>query len=100
MSDPFNHLGSIWDHSEPQEVPFCPNQFLGLDFFCRFLQQTGSNHSYFLFFSVLSWADVPNWPQLTNQLNSGNNHENDQTSRSDTISDNLIGKYPMFNPII
>ena len=43
MSDPLNHLGSIWYHSEPLEVPYFPNQFLGLDFFCRFLQQTGSS---------------------------------------------------------
>ena len=43
MSDPFNHLGSIWYHSEPLEVPHSPNQFLGWDFFCRFLQQTGSS---------------------------------------------------------
>ena len=42
MSDSFNHLGSIWYQSEPLEVPYCPNQFLGLDLFCRFLQQTGS----------------------------------------------------------
>ena len=33
MSDSFNHLGLIWYQSEPQEVPYCPNQFLGLDFF-------------------------------------------------------------------
>ena len=37
------HLGSIWYHSEPSDVPYSPNQFLGWDFFCRFLQQTGSN---------------------------------------------------------
>ena len=34
--------GSIWYHSEPSIVPYSPNQFLGWDFFCRFLQQTGS----------------------------------------------------------
>ena len=33
MSDSFNHLGSIWYQSEPLEVPYCPNQFLGLNFF-------------------------------------------------------------------
>ena len=60
---------------------------------------TFHNHIYFINISVLSWADVPNWPQMTNQLNSGNNLDNDQTSRSDTTRDNLIGKYPMFNPI-
>ena len=36
------HLGPIWYHSEHLEVPYSPNQFLGWDFFCRFLQQTGS----------------------------------------------------------
>ena len=29
-----DHLGSIWYHSEPSNVPYSPNQFLGLDF-CR-----------------------------------------------------------------
>jgi hypothetical protein len=33
MSDSFNHLGSIWYQFEPIEVHYCPNQFLGLDFF-------------------------------------------------------------------
>jgi hypothetical protein len=42
MSDPFNHLESIWYHSEPLKNPYSPNQFLGWDFLCRFLQQIGS----------------------------------------------------------
>ena len=29
----FNHLASIWYHSEPLEVPYSPNQFLGWHFF-------------------------------------------------------------------
>ena len=33
MSDPLNHLWSIWYRSEPLEVSFFPNQFLGWDFF-------------------------------------------------------------------
>ena len=43
MSEPLNHLKSIWYHSKPLEVPYSPNQFLGWDFFWHFLQQTGSN---------------------------------------------------------
>ena len=27
------HLEPIWYHSEPSDVPYSPNQFLGLDFF-------------------------------------------------------------------
>ena len=27
------HLGPIWCHSEPSEVPYSPDQFLGWDFF-------------------------------------------------------------------
>ena len=27
------HLGSIWSQSDPLDVPYCPDQFLGLDFF-------------------------------------------------------------------
>ena len=42
MSDPVNHLISIWYHSELSDVPYSPNQFLGWDFFCSFLQQDGS----------------------------------------------------------
>ena len=45
MSEPpSNHLGSIWYHSEPLEVPYSPNQLLGCDFFCRFLQEIGSRY--------------------------------------------------------
>ena len=33
MIDHFNHLGSIWYHSQPLEVPYSPEQFLGWDFF-------------------------------------------------------------------
>ena len=38
------HLGPIWYHSEPSDVPYSTNQFLGWDFFCRFLQQDGSSY--------------------------------------------------------
>ena len=37
------HLGAIWYHSEHSVVPYSPNQFLGWDFFCRFLHQYGSS---------------------------------------------------------
>ena len=35
-------LGPIWYHSESLDVPYSPNQLLGCDFFCCFLQQEGS----------------------------------------------------------
>ena len=41
MNDPLNHLGS-----EPLEVPYSLNQFLGWDFFCHFLQQTGYRRTF------------------------------------------------------
>ena len=46
-------LGSIWYHSDPSDVPYSPNQFLSLDFFCRFLQQekTGKIKKTFVYFS-------------------------------------------------
>ena len=50
MRDTLNHLGSIWYHSEPSDVPYFPNQFLALDFFCCFLQQDCS--SVYLIFCV------------------------------------------------
>ena len=31
------HLGPIWYHSKPSDVPYSPNQFLGWDLYCRFL---------------------------------------------------------------
>ena len=37
------HLAPIWYHPEPSDFPYSPNQFLGWDFFCHFLQQDGSN---------------------------------------------------------
>ena len=32
----------IWDQFGIIHIPYSPNQFLGLDFFCRFLEQTSS----------------------------------------------------------
>ena len=40
------HLASIWYQPELLEVPYCPNQFLGFDFFAVFLEQTGSNRKF------------------------------------------------------
>ena len=37
------HLGPIWYHSEPSDVPSSSNQFLGWNFFCCFLQQDSSS---------------------------------------------------------
>ena len=37
----YAHLRPIWYLSEPSDVPYSPNQFLGWNFFCCFLQQTG-----------------------------------------------------------
>ena len=37
------HLGPIWYRSEPSDVPYSKNQFLGWDFFGRFLQQDSSS---------------------------------------------------------
>ena len=37
------HLEPISYLSEPSDVPYSPNQFLGWDFFCCFLQQTSSS---------------------------------------------------------
>ncbi len=34
------HLGPIWYHSEPSDVPYSPNQFLGWDFFAAFYSKT------------------------------------------------------------
>jgi len=41
---------------------------------------------------VLSWADVPNWPQMSTKVSSVT--ENDATSRADTIDENLIDPEP------
>ena len=34
------HLGSIWYHSEPSDIPYSPNQFLGWDFFAPSYSKT------------------------------------------------------------
>ena len=54
------HLGPIWYHSEPSDVSYSPNQFLGCDYFCCFLQQDGSNEKLaFLEVSGCSIIDGP-----------------------------------------
>jgi hypothetical protein len=46
---PLNQLGSNWYYSESSDVSNSPNQFLGWDFFCRFLQQDSSTLNIFIF---------------------------------------------------
>ena len=36
------YLGPIGYHSEPSDVPYSPNQFLGWDLFCQLLQKDSS----------------------------------------------------------
>ena len=36
------HLGPIWYYSEPSDIPYSSNHFLGWYFFCCFLHQDGS----------------------------------------------------------
>ena len=54
MSDTLFNLGSIWYHSEPSDDPYSPNQFLGWDFFCHFLQQDSSREALLRFEALLS----------------------------------------------
>ena len=42
MSDPLNHLGSIWYHSEPSDVPYSKNLLRPISWFGLFLQQNDS----------------------------------------------------------
>ena len=48
------------------------------------------------FSTVLSWADVPNWPQMTSKPYEveADNAENDPTSRSDSIDPNAMDPEP------
>ena len=39
---------------------------------------------------VLSWADVPNWPIMPTNQELNSDDENDPTSRSDSVPDNLV----------
>ena len=50
----YANLGPIGYHLEPSYVPYSPNQFLGWDFFCRFLQQYGSSPKDYHLLSCLS----------------------------------------------
>ena len=43
MSYPLAHSELILYHSEPSDVPYCLNQFLGWEFFCHFFLQENSS---------------------------------------------------------
>jgi hypothetical protein len=43
MSNPNNHLKSIWYHSEHSYVPYTPKPVSWLELFCHFLKQTSSS---------------------------------------------------------
>ena len=48
MSDPLNHLGSVWYHSEPSDIPLFSKPVSWFGLFCRFLQPDGSKILYFV----------------------------------------------------
>ena len=43
MSELLNHLGSIWYHSEPSDIPYSENLPRPISWFGLFLQQNNSN---------------------------------------------------------
>ena len=51
MSGPSNHLGSIWYHSEPSDVPYYPNQFLAWTFFPASYSNIALDHNTVWFFT-------------------------------------------------
>ena len=57
------HLGPIWYHSEPANVPYSPSQFLGWDFFCHILQKGGFSAEikdfFLVFFGKLQTPKFP-----------------------------------------
>ena len=68
ISDPLNHLGSIWCHSGPLEVPYSPRQFFDWDFFGPFLQETGSSIGHEIFKNVRGKNDIFLYFKLESQL--------------------------------
>ena len=49
------HLGPIWYHSEPSDVLYSPNQFLGWDFFAVSYSKTTLNSMHSLVVSFKLW---------------------------------------------
>ena len=45
---PHAHLGTIWYHSKPSDVPYSPHPFLGWDFFRPFLKKDSSSSIFVL----------------------------------------------------
>ena len=56
------NLEPIRYHSERLDVPYSPNQFLAMDFFCRFLQQYCSTTFFFMeiFQNEICWLQRKN----------------------------------------
>ena len=52
----YAHLGPIWYNSEPSDVPYSRNQFLELNFFCRFLQQDCSSMTSIIFLQAAEFS--------------------------------------------
>jgi hypothetical protein len=42
----WTHTQSVWNYSSPLEAPYSANQWLVRNFFCCFLQQTGSSNQF------------------------------------------------------
>ena len=63
MSDQPHHLGPIFYHSEPSDVPYSPNQFLGLDFFVVSYNKTALiSHKNVVFSEVRKLLQREFWP--------------------------------------
>ena len=62
---PNDHFGPVWYWSEPSDITCCPNQFLDMDFFCHFLQQSGSSWQLFqLEYLFLFEKFHTSWPKV------------------------------------
>ena len=51
----YAHLGPIWYHSEPSDVPYSTNQFLALDFFA-----ISYSHIVLVYITILFYLTI--WP--------------------------------------
>ena len=78
-------LRSIWCHSKPSDVPYSPNQFLGLDFFCRFL--TANRHQHLLSTLQIQFK-LAHWP-----LGQSNTQFLPRPARKELNEPNLKSRY-------
>ena len=103
----WTHIQSVWNHSGPSEVPYSAKQSLVRNFFCCFLQQTGSRESQNssadrqgdrMSVTMMIWISkfellIPKWTHCQEETGVRNKHANSRPHKKFSASQTIAEKH-------